>query len=153
LPGEQLVAVGTKPALSEAYQTMKLSNAERILGVALVAYIVCDVLLTPPAHLETRNPSLVTGVGIASLALLFSGLALSIVALVLMFRGSGRAPIVAIIAAVLYFPAFLAEQTGHFSSLRAPAAIEFVEVVQAVIALVALSIAFWLSRRSTRSAA
>jgi drug/metabolite transporter (DMT)-like permease len=131
---------------------MKLSLAERILGVTLVAYIVCDVLLTPPAHLETRNPALVTGLGIASLALLFIGLALSIVALVLMFRGSRRAPIVTIIAAVLYFPAFLAEQTGHFSSLRAPAAIEFVEVLQAVVALVALGIALWVYRRGTTQA-
>jgi hypothetical protein len=131
---------------------MKLSLAERILGVTLVAYIVCDVLLTPPAHLETRNPALVTGLGIASLALLFIGLALSIVALVLMFRRSRRAPIVAIIAAVLYFPAFLAEQTGHFSSLRAPAAIEFVEVLQAVVALVALGIALWVYRRGTTQA-
>jgi hypothetical protein len=131
---------------------MKLSLAERILGVTLVAYIVCDVLLTPPAHLETRNPALVTGLGIASLALLFIGLALSIVALVLVFRGSGRAPIVAMIAAVLYFPAFLAEQTGHFSSLRAPAAIEFVEVLQAVVALVALGIALWVNRRGTTQA-
>jgi CHASE2 domain-containing sensor protein len=126
---------------------MKPPNAERILGITLVAYIVCDVLLTPPAHLETRNPALVTGFGIATLALLFLGLALSIIALVLMFRRSRRAPVVAIVAALLYFPAFLAEQTGHFSSLRAPAAIELVEVVQVVVALVALGIAFWLSRR------
>jgi hypothetical protein len=131
---------------------MKLSSAERILGVTLVVYIVCDVLLTPPAHLETRNPALVTGLGIATLVLIFIGLALSIVALVLMFRRSGRAPIVAIIAAVLYFPAFLAEQTGHFSSLRAPTAIEVVEVVQAVVALVALGIAFWVYRRGTTQA-
>src|ERR1700680_3864693 len=121
---------------------MKLSLAERILGVTLVAYIVCDVLLTPPAHLETRNPALVTGLGIASLALLFIGLALSIVALVLMFRGSRRAPIVAIIAAVLFFPAFLAEQTGHFSAVGAPAAIERVEIVQAIVAVVVIGFAF-----------
>ena len=69
---------------------MKFSKAQRVLGVALVAYVVADVLLTPPAHLETRDPALVTTVGNAALVLLFLGLALSIVALVLLFRRSAR---------------------------------------------------------------
>jgi hypothetical protein len=43
---------------------MKLSTEERILAVTLVAYMVCDVLLTPPAGLETRNPADVTLVGV-----------------------------------------------------------------------------------------
>lgn len=93
---------------------MKLSNPSRILVVALAAYIVCDILLTPPAGLETRDAAKVTGVGFTTLGLLFAGLALAIVAIVLMFRRSRRSPIVAIVAAVLYFPAFLAEQTGLF---------------------------------------
>ena len=36
---------------------------------------------------------------------------------------------IAIAAAVLFLPAFLAEQTGHFSSLQAPPAIELIELV------------------------
>jgi hypothetical protein len=47
---------------------VRLAIAERILAGALVTYIACDILLTPPAHLETRDPS---HVGIATLALLF----------------------------------------------------------------------------------
>jgi CHASE2 domain-containing sensor protein len=129
---------------------MKLSAAERILTATLVAYIVCDVLLTPPAGLETRNPADVTVVGYAALAVLFVGLAASIVALVLRFRRSGRFPIVAIVAAVLCFAAFLAEQTGHFSSLRPPVAVERVEFVRAVVAVVAIGFGFWVLRQSMR---
>jgi hypothetical protein len=103
---------------SDEESGMKLSNAARILAVALAAYIVCDILLTPPAGLETRPVAKVTGLGFATLGLLFAGLALAIVALVLLFRSSRRSPVVAIVAAVLYFPAFLAQQAGLFSGVR-----------------------------------
>jgi hypothetical protein len=109
---------------------LKLSNLAKALAVTLAAYVVCDVLLTPPAGLETRPVSHVTGLGFVVLGLLFVGLALAIVSLVLLFRRSGRAPILAIVAAALYFPAVLAEQTGHFSSVHAPAAIETVELIK-----------------------
>ena len=119
----------------------------RGLAIILLAYVVCDVLLTPPAHLETRDPAKVTAIGIAGLALLFVGLAVSIVALVLLLRGSKRSPVVAIIAAALYVPAFLLEQTGHFSSLQAPAAIEVVEWVQFVVVIVAIGLSLLVLRR------
>ena len=125
---------------------MKLTNAARILAVALAAYIVCDILLTPPAGLETRDPAKVTGLGYAVLGLLFIGLALSIVALVLLFRRSRRALTVAIVAGVLYLPAFFTEQAGRFSALRPPAAIQVVEWVQAIIAVIVIGLAFWLLR-------
>jgi hypothetical protein len=125
---------------------MKLSNASRILAVILAAYIVCDILLTPLAGIETRPVAKVTGLGFAVLGLLFAGLALAIVAIVLLFRRSRRAPIVAIVAAVLYLPAFLAEQAGLFSALRPPIGIERVEVVQTVIVVIALGLAFWVLR-------
>ena len=119
----------------------------RWLAIVLLAYVVCDVLLTPPAHLETRDPAKVTAIGIAGLTLLFVGLALGIVALVLLLRGSKRAPVVAIIGAVLYLPAFVSEQTGHFSSLRAPAAIEWVEWTQFVVVIIAIGLGLLLLRQ------
>ena len=132
---------------------MKLSTIEgRGLAIVLLAYVVCDVLLTPPAHLETRDPAKVTAIGIVGLALLFIGLALSIIALVLLLRGSKRSPVVAIVAAVLYIPALLSEQTGHFSSLRAPAAIELVEWVQFLVALIAIGLSLLLLRFSKNTA-
>ena len=120
-----------------------------MLAVALAVYIVCDVLLTPPAGIETRNPAFVTGVGVAGLVLLFVGLALSIVALVFLFRGSTRVSIVAIVAAVLYLPAFLTEQTGNFSSLPPPTGIEVIELVQAVVAVIVIGLGLSLLRTTT----
>jgi hypothetical protein len=132
-----------------AEDELRLSNPAKVLAVTLAAYIVCDVLLTPPAGLETRPVSHVTGVGFAVLGLLFVGLALAIVSLVLLFRRSRRAPTIAIVAAVLYFPAVLAEQTGNFSSVHAPAAIETVELIQAAVALVLIGVGTWTLRTET----
>jgi hypothetical protein len=131
---------------------VKRSDAKRVLGAALVAYILFDVLLTPPAHLETRNPAFVTGIGIAALVLLFIGLALAIVALVLLFRGSRRSPMLAIIAGVLYLPGPLTEFTGRFSSLRAPTAIAVLEVVEAIVAVSMIGIGVWLLRSAAPEA-
>lgn len=128
---------------------MKLSIGARILAATLAVYIVGDFLLTPAAGLETRNVAKVTGIGFTVLGVLFLGLALAIVAIVLLFRRSVRAPVVAIVAAVLYLPAFLAEQAGLFSALRAPIAIERVEWVQAVIAVIAIGLGFWVLRPGT----
>lgn len=146
---------GTSPSLSSATpyvwgtRPLLIAGAERILAVALVAYAVCDILLTPPAGLETRDPAKLTGLGYAVLGLLFIGLALAIVALVLLFRSSRRAPIVAVVAAVLYLPAFLSEQAGLFSALRPPVAIQRVEWVQAAVAVIVIGIAAWLLRSRT----
>jgi hypothetical protein len=126
---------------------VKRTNGERLLAAALVAYIICDVLLTPPAGLETRNPAFVTSLGVATLALLFVGLALSIVALILIARGSSRSTIIAVVAAVLYFPAPIAEAAGHFSSLPPPTAIAWLEVLQALVAVVVIVIGGLVLRR------
>jgi hypothetical protein len=100
---------------------MKLSNAGKLLAAALAVYVVCDILLTPVAGLETRPVAKVTTLGFIVLGLLFIGLLVAIVAIVYLFRRSQRAPAFAIVAAVLFVPAFLSEQTGHFSaSIRRP---------------------------------
>ena len=127
---------------------MKRSTVDWVLGVALVLYVIFNILLTPPAGLETRNPALVTGIGVVSLALLFIGLALAIVAIVLVYRRSRRAAGAAIIAASLFVPAFLVEQTGNFSTLRPPPAIEAIEIVQAALVVIIVAAGFWRLRRS-----
>lgn len=127
---------------------MTLSNSGKVVAVILAVYIVLDILLTPLAGLETRPVAKVTALGIASLGLLFLGLALAVISLVLLFRRSRRAPVVAIVAALLYLPAVLAEQTGHFSNLRPPSAIERVELLQVVVALVLIGVGLWILRRS-----
>jgi hypothetical protein len=107
---------------------------------------VCDVLLTPIAGIETRPVARVTALGFVVLALLFVGLALAILALVLLIRRSPRSPIFAIVAAVLYLPAFLAEQTGHFSGVAPPLGIERIEFVQAIVAVIAVGLGLWVLR-------
>jgi hypothetical protein len=128
---------------------LRLSTPAKVLAIALAAYIVLDVLLTPPAGLETRPVSHVTAIGFTVLGLLFVGLVLAIVSLVLLFTRSLRAPTVAVVAAVLYFPAVLAEQTGNFSSVHAPAAIETVELIQTVVALIVIGAGIWTLRRGS----
>ena len=125
---------------------MKLSNRAKILAADLALFLVLGFLLTPAGQLETRSPSKVTVLGIVTLVVYFVGLFAAIVSLALLFRRSRRAPLVAVIAGILYFPVLLADQTGAFSSLRPPAAIAGVELVEAIVALAAVGIGGWMTR-------
>jgi hypothetical protein len=128
---------------------MKPSGRSRILLVLLVIYSLSDILLTPLGGLETRPPAQVTTFGLATLGLLFAGLALGVVSLVLLFYRPRRSPILAIIAGILYFPAFLTEQAGYFSSLRPPIAIETLEIIQALVSIVVILMALSVHRQKT----
>lgn len=104
---------------------MKLSNAAKILAADLALYVVLGILLTPAGQLETRSATKVTVLGIVTLAVFFVGLLGAIFALVFLFRRSRRAPLLAVVAGVLYFPVMLADQTGTSRAfgrrLRSPA--------------------------------
>jgi len=128
---------------------MKPSGRSRILLLFLIIYVVSDILLTPLGGLETRPPSQVTTLGLATLGLLFAGLALGVVSSVLLFYKPRRSPILAIVAGILYFPAFLAEQAGYFSSLRPPVAIETLEIVQTLVSIVMMLVALNVYRQKT----
>jgi hypothetical protein len=130
---------------------MKRSSMAKVLAFILVVYVVLDVLLTPLGRLETRPVAEVTVIGFATLALLFAGLVLALFALNLLYRRSSRAAAAAIVAAVLYFPAVVADQTGLFSSLRPPAAIAGVELVQAVVAIIVIGLGAWMIRGGSAS--
>ena len=125
---------------------MKRSSPAKVLASILVLYVVLDVLLTPLGRLETRPVAQVTVIGFVTLALLFVGLVLALFALTLLYRRSSRAAAVAIVAAVLYFPAVLADQTGLFSSLGPPGALAGVELAQAVVAIVVIGLGAWMIR-------
>jgi len=101
----------------------------------LIIYVIADFLLTPLGGLEIRPIPDVTTTGIATLGLLFTGLALNVICLVLTFRRYRRAPIFAMIGSLLYFPAAIADQTGQFSSLTPPTGITYVEVIEAIVAI------------------
>ncbi len=124
---------------------MKLSPNARILAVTLVAYIICDVLLTP-AGLETRQLNGITTLGVATLVLIFIGLAMIAVSLVFLFRNSRLSSILATLGLLLYFPAFLADRTGYFAAQVPPDAITVVEFVQVVIAVIGLVFAWRINR-------
>ena len=57
----------------------------------------------------------------------------------------------AIVAGLLYFPAPLVELTGHFSSLKPPAAIASIEVIQAVVAITVVGVSLWVLRAGSRA--
>jgi hypothetical protein len=101
----------------------------------IVIYIIADFLLTPLGGIETRPIPDVTTTGLATLGLLFTGLALNIVCLVLILRHYRRAPIFGVIGSLLYFPAAIADQTGQFSSLTPPTGITYVEVIESIVAI------------------
>jgi hypothetical protein len=120
------------------------SGLRTVITAALVTFLVAGVLLTPLARLETRPVSDVTGVGVVVLGLFFVGLILALVALVLVLLGRASSlslAILPILAAVLYVPGLVADQTGHLSKLPHPTAIFWVELIQAVIALVLIVLA------------
>ncbi len=125
----------------EAQIRPPLTSVAKILVVVLVVYLLNDLLLSPLGGIETRPVADLTTLGLATLALLFVGLALVVAAIVLLFRRSRSAPTLAIVGVILFFPAFAADQTGHFSSLRPPMGIVYVEIVQAVVALIAVALA------------
>ena len=130
---------------------MKLSSRGKGLAVLLVIYVLFDILLTPLGGFETRPSANVTTLGIVTVVLLFVGLALGIVSLVLLFYKPRRAPIIAIIAGILYFPAFIADQTGYFSSLQPPTAITALEIVQALVVLATIFLSSSIHRQKTVS--
>jgi len=113
----------------------KLSRKANYMALLLVVYVIADFLLAPLGGLETRPVSDVTTTGIATLGLLFTGLALNIICLVLVLRRYRRAPIFGMIGSVLYFPAAIADQTGQFSSLTPPIGITYVEIIEAIVAV------------------
>jgi hypothetical protein len=117
----------------------------------LIIYVILDFLLTPLGGIETRPVSQVTTLGIATLGLLFIGLALNIICLVLTFRHYKRSPIFGIIGSILFFPAAIADQTGQFSSLSPPLGITYVEVVEALVAISIIILGTLLFREKTES--
>jgi hypothetical protein len=129
--------------------TLRPSGKSRILLVLLIVYLILDILLTPLAGLETRPVTDVTAAGLITLGLLFTGLALGVVSVILLFYKPRRSPILAIIAGILFLPAVITDQAGYFSSLRPPAAIETVEIVQTLVSLITVFAAANIYRQKT----
>jgi hypothetical protein len=125
--------------------------AKRLFAVVMVVYLIIDFFLTPFGGLETRSLTNTTTTGYATLGLLFIGLALIIASLVSLAIGPRRSSILAIVGALLYFPVFLTDYTGQFSTSPAPSAISSLEIVQALVAIVIILVALQSRRDTSRS--
>ena len=124
---------------------------KRLFAVVMVVYLIIDFFLTPFGGLETRTLANTTTTGYATVGLLFVGLALIVASLVSLAIGPRRSSILAIVGALLYFPAFLADYTGQFSASPAPSAIASLEIVQALVAIVIILVALQSRRETARS--
>jgi len=127
--------------------------AKRLFAVVMVVYLILDVFLTPFGGLETRTLANATTTALATVGLLFVGLALIIASLVSLAIGPRRSSILAIAGALLYFPVFLADYTGQFSKTPAPSAIASLEIVQALVAIVIILLALQSRRETARGMA
>jgi hypothetical protein len=125
--------------------------AKRLFAVVMIVYLIIDFFLTPFGGLETRTLANVTTTGYATVGLLFVGLALIIASLVSLAIGPRRSSILAIVGALLYFPVFLADYTGQFSTSPVPSAIASLEIVQALVAIVVILVALQSRRDTARS--
>src|SRR2546427_2174788 len=130
----------------------KLSTEANYVARLLIIYVIGDFALTPLGGLETRPVSNVTTLGLATLGLLFIGLALNIASLILILRHYKRSPIFGIVGSVLYFPA-IADQTGLFSSLSPPTGITYVEVAEGIVAIGTIILGARILRNKTVSGA
>ena len=127
--------------------------AKRLFAVVMVVYLIIDFFLTPYGGLETRTLTNATTTALATVGLLFVGLALIIASLVSLAVGPRRSSILAIVGALLYFPVFLADYTGQFSASPAPSAIASLEIVQALVAIVIILLALQSRRETARGMA
>lgn len=76
--------------------------------------------------------------GFVSVGSLFVGLVLAAVSIWQLFGSPRRASVFAIVGAILYLPAFVADETGLFSMLRAPGAIAGLEAIQVLVAIIVI---------------
>jgi hypothetical protein len=128
-----------------------LSKKANYMARLLIIYVILDFLLTPLGGIETRPVSQVTTLGIATLGLLFIGLALNIICLVLTLKHFKRSPIFGIIGSILFFPAAISDQTGQFSSLSPPTGITYVEIVEAIVAIGIIILGALMLKEKTES--
>jgi hypothetical protein len=115
------------------------------LRILIAVHLVWTFLLTPLA-LEPRPFSSISLIGWGSLALIFTTVALDVVAFALAVRSPRTAGTLAAIGTILFIGPFVGDQLGLFSSLRAPTQIVVVEVAAVLTQLAILYVALKLRR-------
>jgi len=126
-----------------------LSGRARSLAIGLPLAVVLAVLLTPLGGLETRSIAETTALGLGTIVLFLVGLVLDVASVVALFRRPRTASILAFIGLVLYFPIFIADSTGLWSSKPAPPAIVYLSIITAIVNVGVLFLATRVYREST----
>jgi len=126
-----------------------LSGRARSLAIGLALAVVLAVLLTPLGGLETRSIAETTALGLGTIVLFLVGLVLDVASVVALFRRPRTASILAFIGLVLYFPIFIADLTGLWSSKPAPPAIVYLSIITAIVNVGVLFLATRVYREST----
>ena len=128
---------------------MPLSGRARSLAIGLPLAVVLAVLLTPLGGLETRSIAETTALGLGTIVLFLVGLVLDVASVVALFRRPRTASILAFIGLILYFPIFIADSTGLWSSKPAPPAIVYLSIITAIVNVGVLFLATRVYREST----
>jgi hypothetical protein len=128
---------------------MPLSGRARSLAIGLVLAVVLAILLTPLGGLETRSIADTTAIGLSTIVLFLVGLVLDVAAIGALFRRPRTASILAFIGLILYFPIFLADLAGLWSSKPAPPAILYLSIITATVHVGVLFLAARVYRENT----
>ena len=131
---------------------MTLSARARSLALGLVVAIALQLSLTPIGQLETRSLAQTTPIGQSTVVVFLVGLALQIAAIWALFRRPRTAPMLALIGLPLYFPIFLADITGLWSSKPAPPVITYLSILTAIVVIGSLFLATRLYRENAAKA-
>jgi len=128
---------------------MPLSGRARSLAIGLALAVVLAVLLTPLGGLETRSIADTTAIGLSTIVLFLVGVVLDVASIGALFRRPRTASILAFIGLILYFPIFIADLTGLWSSKPAPPAIVYLSIITAIVHIGVLFLATRVYREST----
>jgi uncharacterized membrane protein YhaH (DUF805 family) len=126
---------------------MKLSRNARALAVALVVNVLVVILLTPLGF-ESRPPTDLKTVGYIAIGTIFTGLALDVASIALLFRRVRLASSLAIVGSILFFFPIIGDRAGSFFSVPTPPAIDTLEYIFVDVLLVTLFLAAKVYRDS-----
>ena len=119
------------------------------LAVALVVNVLLVILLTPLGF-ESRPATYLKTVGYIAIGTIFTGLALDVASLALLFRRARLASSLAILGSILFFFPIIGDRAGAFFSLPIPPVIQALEYIFVPVLLATLFLA-WSVRRENNS--
>jgi hypothetical protein len=127
----------------------KLSRTAVALAAVMVVNVLVIILLTPIGF-ESRPQSDLKTLGYVAIATIFSGLAMDLASIYLLFKGARvrLASGLAIVSSVLFFIIIFVDRTGAFFSVPIPPAINSLEYLLAVLMAVTLFLASKVFRES-----